>query len=217
MTTEPDSTNSLRHPADTAKIPAENAVSITPFSWWPRTLKGSVVVIALLCAALWQSEHRLYGVALAFFLISGSRYLWFSVTVPADRRPNIKWWRTPGAVAASVCVVLALSAPPGYNGGSVVGDGTVPSNYQSPTENSALSVSEEPPTKRLDHMLAPKPLAPFRAPEAQDVTAKSASDTNIEDVLNGSMHLDDGMIASLPPVALDEFHWRPNQSFPPSL
>jgi len=111
MTPEPDSTNSLQHPAETAKIPAENAVHITSFSWWPRTIRGSVVVIALLGAVLWQPEHRLYGVVLAFFLIAGSCYLWFSLTVPADQKPKLKWWRTPGSVAALVCVVLGISGP----------------------------------------------------------------------------------------------------------
>ena len=90
---------------------AECVPSETDFSWWPRTIPGCLTVLALLGAVLWQPQHRLYGITLAYFLISGSRYLWFSMTVPADQRPKLKWWRTPGAVAAFVCVVLAVNAP----------------------------------------------------------------------------------------------------------
>lgn len=96
---------------DRKKAVAEYIPSQTDFSWWPRTIGGCLSLILLCGLVLWQPEHRLYGVTLAFFLISGSRYLWFSLTVPADQRPNLKWWRTPGAVAAFICLGLGIYGP----------------------------------------------------------------------------------------------------------
>lgn len=87
---------------------AECVPSETDFTWWPRTIPGCLTVLAILGAVLWRPEHRLYGITLAYFLISGSRYLWFSMTVPADRRPKFKWWRAPGAVAAFASFFLAV-------------------------------------------------------------------------------------------------------------
>jgi len=88
------------------KATAEHIPSQTAFSWWPQTITGILIVLALISIPLWKPENRLYRLALAFFLISGSRYLWFSLTVPKEERPKLKWWASPGAISGLVCLVL---------------------------------------------------------------------------------------------------------------
>ena len=88
------------------KATIEYIPSQTDFPWWPGTVAGILIVLALLSISLLKTENRFYRFALAFFFISGTRYLWFSLNVPGERRAKLKWWKTPGAISGLACLIL---------------------------------------------------------------------------------------------------------------
>lgn len=91
---------------------ADESSSIQSFSWWPRSRAGRIVQTLLLASTFWQAQPgvypHLYATVFGYFFMTALRYAWYWLSNSPQPSAIRIWWKTPGVVAAGVCIVLIV-------------------------------------------------------------------------------------------------------------